>query len=317
MKIAFLGNFSVPYCSEVQYARELESLGHTVYRLQETRTSGEDVERAALQCDVFVWVHSHGFETPGKPMIEVLDTLRAAGVPSVAYHLDLYMPLERWKEYENSPYFKVDHFFTVDKLMADWLNQNTQTKGHFLPAGIFSKQCYMADYAPELASDVVFMGSKGYHPEWDYRPRLIDWLSRTFVRFSHWGGDGRGLAREDMMNRVYSSSRVAIGDSLCIGFNYPFYQSDRLFNICGAGALAITPYIQGIEELYEINREIVTYQFGNFDELKLKIDYYLANPAERNDIRIRGYLRTKRNHTYLTRWKTILETVEAEASVAA
>ena len=86
----------------------------------------------------------------------------------------------------DSPYFKVDHFFTVDKLMADWLNQNTETKGSFLPASIFSKQCYIADYASEFASEVVFMGSKGYHREWDYRPRLIDWISQSYgSRFAH------------------------------------------------------------------------------------------------------------------------------------
>jgi hypothetical protein len=311
MKISFLGNFSVSYCSEVQYASEMETLGHTVDRLQESRVSGQDVLRAALQSDVFVWVHSHGSETPGKPMDEVLLELRDHGIPTVAFHLDLYMPLARWKEYENSPYFKVEHFFTVDKLMADWLNENTETKGHFLPAGAFSKQCYLADYDPSLASDVVFIGSKGYHSEWSYRPTLINWLGQTYGgRFAHWGGDGRGLAREDKMNLVYGASRIAIGDTLCVGFDYPYYQSDRLFNICAAGALAITPYITGLEDLYVIDREVVTYEFGNWDQLRSKIDYYLANPAERNDIRIAGYLRTKQDHTYLRRWETILETVK-------
>jgi hypothetical protein len=311
LKIAFLGNFSVSYCSEVQYSHELETLGHSVNRIQETRVSGEDVERMALTSDVFVWVHSHGFQTPGKPMADVLARLRQAGIPSVAYHLDLYMPLgDRWREYQHDAYFKVEHFFTVDKLMADWLNEHTETKGHFLPAGVFSRQCYMADYAPELASDVVFIGSKSYHREWDYRPRLIDWLSQTYgSRFAHWGGDGKGLAREAKMNRVYSSSRVAIGDSLCIGFNYPFYQSDRLFNICGAGALAITPYIQGIEDVFDIDKEIVTYEFENFAALRRKIDYYLEHDDEREAIRRAGHERTKRDHTYKKRWETILATV--------
>lgn len=311
MVIAFLGNFSVTYCSEVQYKRELEKLGHTVISLQETQVSGEQIEQEALLSDVFVWVHSHGFVTRGKPMVDVLAELKARGIPTVAYHLDLYMPIQRWKEYETSTYFQVDHFFTVDKLMADWLNDNTNTKGHFLPAGIFSEQCHMADYDSDLASDVVFMGSRGYHSEWPYRPQLIDWLYQTYgSRFAQWGGDGRGLAREEKMNAVYASAKVAIGDSLCVGFDYPYYQSDRLFNICGTGGFAITPYIKGIEDLYEVDKEVVTYTFGNFDQLREKIDYYLAHPAERHDIRIAGYLRTKRDHTYMNRWETILNEIK-------
>jgi hypothetical protein len=45
------------------------------------------------------------------------------------------------------------------------------------------------------------------------------------------GGDGLGLARQDKMNRVYAVSRIAIGDSLCPGFGYPYYLSDRTFNM--------------------------------------------------------------------------------------
>ena len=310
--ICFVGNFALPYCSESQYKIELESLGYNVTCIQEDATTSDQVLDAALVSDAFFWVHSHHMSIPGSISMEiVLQKLREAGVPSFAYHLDLYMPLERWREYEDAPYFKVDHFFTVDKLMADWFNENTPTKGHFLLPGAFSGQNYIEDYSQTFAGDVAFIGNKGYHPEWPWRPQLIDWLRNTYQeQFTHWGGDGKALVREKKFNDVCASTKVIVGDTLCVGFDYPNYFSERLFNITGAGGFIIHPYIKGIEEAFEIGKEIETFHFGDFDELRGKIDYYLAHPKERNDIRLAGYLRTIKEHTYQHRLETIIKTLD-------
>ena len=50
-----------------------------------------------------------------------------------------------------------------------------------------------------------------------------------------------------------------------------------------------------------------SYEHGNLKDLKQKIDYYLTHDDEREAIRLRGHERTKRDHTYVNRWKTILE----------
>lgn len=313
--ISFCGNFTLPYCSESQYKVELESLGHTVIPLQEGGVPTDVILETALKSDVFFWVHSHNNDMPGSiSMDTVLEKLREAGIPSMAYHLDLYMPLERWREYEGATYFKVDHFFTVDKLMADWFNANTLTKGHYLLAGAFSGQNHFADYDQTFASDTAFIGSKGYHPEWQWRPQLIEWLRQTYeAQFAHWGGDGRMLVREENLNKVCASTKVIVGDTLCMNFDYPYYWSERLYNVVGAGGFIIHPYIKGLEDSFVLGKELITYNYGDFDGLKEKIDYYIAHPAERNDIRIAGYLRVKREHLYRHRMQKILETVEKQA----
>jgi len=309
-----LGNFSVPYCSEVQYKTELESLGYKVVPLQEGAVTSERVLEEALKCDAFFWIHSHHCDTSGSiSMDTVLRKLREAGIPSFAFHLDLYMGLERWKEYENATYFKVDHFFTVDKLMADWFNENTPTKGHYLLPGAFSGQNYIEDYDPKFASDVCFVGSRGYHPEWTWRPQVIDFLRNTYEEnFNHWGGDGRALVREQKFNKVCSSAKVIVGDTLCLNFDYPYYFSERLYNVIGAGGFIIHPKIKGIEESFELGKELVTYDYGDLAGLKQKIEYYINNPKERNDIRIAGYERVKKEHLYKHRMQTIIKTLEEQ-----
>ena len=187
--IVFLGNFRFDFSSETHHVKSLESLGHSVVKLQENRVSSQDVYHAASKSDLFIWVHTHGWKTPGSfPMEKVLERLRAKGIPSMTYHLDLWLGLERQKDLDSDPIYKnIDHFFTVDSKMADWFNENTSVKGHYLSAGVYDKECFYTPATKRL--DVIFVGSKGYHPEWPYRPKLINWLRDTYSRnFRHYGG---------------------------------------------------------------------------------------------------------------------------------
>ncbi len=308
LNIVFYGNFSIDYCSEVHYSKTLKAMGHNVIELQENQVKTEVVLEKAIDADLFIWVHSHGFINPGiVSMAYVLNILKKNKVPTVAYHLDLYMPLERWQEYENSDYMKIEHFFTVDKLMADWLNENTEVKGHYLQAGVFDQECRIAEMPKEI--DVLFVGSKGYHHEWPYRPQLIDWLTSNYRGFKHWGGDGAGTVRGQELNRLYGYSKVVVGDTLCPNFNYPYYWSDRVYETLGRGGFIIHPYIKGMDEHFEDGKHLVFYEYGDFEQLKKLIDYYMEHDTEREAIRLSGHKHVKENHTYKNRWETIIKEV--------
>jgi len=311
--IVFLGNFEVSYSSENHHANSLESLGHTVIKLQERKARTERILDKALQSDLFIWVHTHGWETSGNiSMDEVLNQLKSSNIPTMTYHLDLWFGLERQKDLEKDNFYKtIGHFFTVDKLMADWFNENTKVKGHFLPAGVYDKECYMhKTYNPDqFKYDVIFVGSKRYHHEHKYRSDLIDFLRDTYKdRFLHVGGDGdTGTVRGEALNKIYSQSKIAVGDSLNINFNYPYYTSDRLFESTGRGGFTIYPRIKGLEDYFEDGKEIVFYEHGNLNDLKIKINNYLVNDTERESIRLNGHERTKKEHTYVHRWTSILK----------
>lgn len=310
-KITFLGNFSVDYSSESHHAKTLESLGHEVIRFQEGQDNSEKIYRSALKSNLFIWIHTHGWTTPGRlPMIKVLNNLKRTKTITMTYHLDLWFGLSRQNDLRRDAFYKsIGHFFTVDKLMADWFNKNTKVKGHFIPAGVYDKECYIhKDYNKDrFKYDVIFVGSKGYHQEYQFRPQLIDFLRATYKdRFLHVGGDGdTGTIRGDALNLIYAKSKVAVGDSLNLNFNYPYYTSDRLFESTGRGGFTIYPKIIGLENYFN-DDEIVWYEHGNFDDLKSKIDYYLKHDKERENIRIAGHERTKKDHTYIQRWKNIL-----------
>lgn len=311
-KIAFLGNFRVDYTSETHHAKTLESLGHKVIRLQESEVDTKLVYDVAAKSDLFVWVHTHGWVTSGKyDMQEVLIRLKRNKVPTMTYHLDLWFGLNRQKDLNKYPVYKyIDHFFTVDRQMADWFNKNTEVKGHYLPAGVFDQECY---YEPQrLINEVIFVGSRMYHEEWSYRPKLIQWLEKTYrSNFKHYGsGSTIKSIRGYKLNNLYSSTKVVVGDSLCLNYNYPDYWSDRIYETLGRGGFLIHPLIPGLEKEFKDKEHVVFYKYNDFKQLKSLIDYYLSHDEEREKIRKQGHEFVKNNYTYKHRWMHILKELD-------
>lgn len=311
MKVAFLGNFRAPYCSENDYLWTMrERLGFEVVTLQETEASADEVLAVASECDVYFWVHTHGWATPGRPMRDVLAELRIRGIPSFAYHLDLYMGIGRWREYQSHDYLLVDHFFTVDKLMADWLNEHTGTRGHFVRAGVVERDCRLEEL--EKTHEVIFVGSYRYHREWPYRPRLIDFLKRTYgARFEHWGPQGRGLVRGEALNELYASTKVVVGDTLCPRFRYPYYTSDRPYETLGRGGFLVHPWIEGMGEELRDREHLAYYDFNDWAGLKKTIDWFIEHEDVRETIRRAGHEKVKADCTYTDRLRKIFEILAA------
>lgn len=317
MTITFVGNFQVDYSSETHHKKTLESLGHTVIPMQEGIVSTNQIFEQARKSDLLIWIHTHGWTT--KPLkltvSQLFERLKELNIPTITYHLDLWFGIQRQKDLDEDPFYKqIGHFFTVDKLMADWFNENTNVKGHYLQAGVFDQECVMMKALPEgeYYTDVAFVGSKGYHPEWEYRPQLIDWLRYTYGdKFLHVGGDGQtGTIRGLKLNQLYGDIKVSIGDTLCLNFDYPYYWSDRVYETLGRGGFLIHPYIKGMEDHFENRKHLVFYNYGDFSDLKAKIDYYIENESEREEIRKAGHEHVKANHTYKNRWESILQTLE-------
>jgi spore maturation protein CgeB len=78
----------------------------------------------------------------------------------------------------------------------------------------------------------------------------------------------------------------------------------RLFEAAGCGAFQIADWKPGLAEFFEPEREVVT--FRSREELRDKVDYYLAHPEERQAISDRAYARAHREHTYEIRLQRML-----------
>ncbi len=107
---------------------------------------------------------------------------------------------------------------------------------------------------------------------------------------------------EEVKARAFGSAKIVINTLQCAeieGVNC------TLFEAAGCGAFQIADWKPSLPELFEPEREIVTFRTRR--ELKEKVDYYLARPQERREIAARACARAHRDHTYEKRLARMFE----------
>jgi hypothetical protein len=89
-----------------------------------------------------------------------------------------------------------------------------------------------------------------------------------------------------------------------------FYQlKGRLFQGVASGAMALNEYCPELEELFEIGKEIVTFEYGDIDDVRQKLAWFLSHEAERKKIAQAGYERARKQHTFIERLKRIFDLI--------
>lgn len=159
--------------------------------------------------------------------------------------------------------------------------------------------------------DVLFTGT-GYSFAGDERQYTIDYLkTRDDVRFvggadrftgnlGIWAKLKRELARLQKSRKVRGVEylrlirQAKIGISVNATHQVPKYSSDRLMHYTGMGTFTLAHESAGIRELFA-DDELIT--FKNPSELAERIDYYLQNEREREEVAQRAQQRVLANYT--------------------
>ena len=305
VRIGFIGNFTVPYTTECERKWSFEKLGHTVVSFQENKTTARQLLDAMPNLDMLLYSHTHdpAYVIPG--LRDVFEAYKRAGVPTVSAHLDRWAWLDRVKDVGVEATWFTEHIFMADcSPEAVDLYDGLGLNWHYLKPGVVEKDCYLADPDHDrFPHDIVFTGSKGYHREYSFRPKLVDWLHRTYgERFGHYGGDGIRTLRQHDLNVALASAKIVVGDS-CFG-GRPNYVSDRYYETRGRGGFLLHPDVDGVD-----NIGVGHYDGCDLDSLGEAIDYWLTHDAEREVMRIDGFEHVKQHETYTQRATQILATV--------
>jgi SAM-dependent methyltransferase len=326
MKIAYVGNFTQTHCTEVHLAKTLEMLGHEVVRLQEDDLKPDWTILVPEDTDMFLYTRTWGKYVT----LEDLQILKNRHIPTVSYHLDLYIGLARKYLHGNNDintvlqtdaFWQCDYVFSPDgDPQSQEVFKRNGVHHYYMKPGVFEPECYMAEpvLKEEEKLDVLFVGGGDRvgsphiygHPEWNYRNELITWLYDTYnEKFTKFGHPQRTIRNEEL-NQLYADTKVTVGDSVCLrSYTQTYYWSDRVYETIGRGGFLIHPYIKGLEEEFTDDETIVFYEYGNWDQLKAKIDFYLANDILREKIRKAGQKFVKENCTYTHRMKAMLDVV--------
>lgn len=306
MTIAVCGNHQVVYCTESELVWTLRQMGHAVLPLQENQTPTHVMWAACAsqKVQLFVYVHTHGWKTPGQLSFDqLLYRLREHGIKTASFHLDRYWGLRHHDQREarigQHPFWKTDTVFTADgghqsEFAARGVNHQ------WLPPGVAARHCWRGKVRPEFAYDVVFVGSRKYHPEYPFRTTLVDWLQRIYgTRFRRFNGDVGGVIREARLNDLYASAKVVVGDSCFAGS--PYYWSDRVPETLGRGGFLIHPTTPGLAI-----DGLVGFRPGKLAELRQQIEHYLAHAEERHACSEKAMRAILSEHTYTHRMQTLL-----------
>jgi hypothetical protein len=113
-----------------------------------------------------------------------------------------------------------------------------------------------------------------------------------------------GVLSDTELIKMFSLSKINLGFSSCgethLGDERILQVRLRDFEVPMSGGFYMVEYMEELEEFFDIGREIVCYE--NRDDLADKIKYYLAHDGEREEIRLRGYERCLRDHTWHKRF---------------
>lgn len=268
----------------------------------------EDCETAGRQADMFLWQRTWDIDAAGGH--RTLAALAIAGIPTVSFHLDLYIGLEREAQLATDPFWRTSLVVTADG------GHDTQFAAYdinhrWLPPAIAEEECVIGRPARRrFPHPIVFVGSHPYpHPAWrPYRDKLISTLKNRYRSdFRVWPDRGRPIRGKDLAT-LYASAAVVIGDS-CLAGLVPLYWSDRTPECLGRGGFLIHPEIEGMGDWYRPGHDFTTYPVGDFDGLCDQIDHYLGHPDERAAIANRGRATVLGRDTYRHRMTAVLDMV--------
>jgi len=309
MKILFVGNFDPIHSTETHLAKTLRLMGHEVTEAQEVgphATTAEQVIVELYKHALLIWIRT----PPGLKgdCIAMLETAKKLGIPTVAYHLDLFAPIARKTDVDTEPWWRCEYVITADGGSDDFWKEHGINHRWAAP-GVYKPECYLAE-STGFKHEVVFTGQRNYHPEYPYRAQLVDWLEETYgSEFRRFPMPGEAAVRNEALNQLYADTKVVVGDSLVMNFTHERYWSDRLNEVLGRGGFMIFPRIVGLEDHVIEDKEIILYTLGDFAELKSKIDHYLTHDDEREEIRLAGHKRILKDGTYHNRMTEMLSII--------
>lgn len=322
LRIAYIGNFEPEYSTENDVRKAFEHLGHQVIKIQEDKTSWAHTREIALNTDMLLWTTTWEEENGGQPLKESLETLRMCalkGIPTAAYHLDVFFGSDRGtRRWLVNPMFFVRYLFTASAdHQAEW---DKMGANHiWLRPGIRHDAAHFGTFRDEYACDVAFLGSNGigYHESaWPYRRQLIlaleDMCQRNGWKWRNPGGEldkpnAGKVERNEDRNDFYASAKVTVGDSLCLLKEKSNYCSDRVYEATGCGGYLIMPKLDFVNRDFE--GYLPMYDWGNFEQLEQIIKNSLESDETRQKVKDICQKITAANHTYVNRAESILQTV--------
>jgi hypothetical protein len=299
-RIIYIGDFRASFSTENYIAWAFQELGYDVTCIQEGSLYIGSVE--SMVSEVKAIDPDFVLFSKGRPRGNTeafIEHLKKHGIKTCVWLFDLYFDLpgdRKYKLLRKEAPFNCEYIVSTDggheKEFAD-----AGIKHRTVRQGIYEKEAILYERPKDI--NVLFVGGDYFKNRKTLFDSLKAWYGKGFVLIGNTPDNQvRGLA----LNELYASSKVVVGDSQ----PSPRYWSNRIYETLGRGGFLIHPYVEGLEEEFEIGKHLVTFPRGDFAKLKELIDYYLEHDEEREQIRKAGFEHIKKHYTYKERCKELI-----------
>jgi spore maturation protein CgeB len=216
---------------------------------------------------------------------------------------------------------RVDRFRAAGVASAEWLPEGMEPSIYeYHTVSQTDREVFRCDIAlvGKLESD-----NPAYMERWKLVRRIVDegfdikwWGPRlqrkigTFVLGLLLSKVSRAYGGRFVWNETYAKA-VHLSKIFIARDAYPHIRlsmSSRAFTAMGLGAFYLTFPTDGIEEMFEPDKELVL--FRSSDEMVDKIRYYLEHDEERERIAAAAQARVLAEHTYEHRFRHMLEVIQ-------
>lgn len=150
--------------------------------------------------------------------------------------------------------------------------------------------------------DISFIGSFRAN-----REQYINEIKKSNFSIHLFGESGGKFVSNEGMLKIYEASRINLNFSMNYT-NTKLAIKARIFEVCLSGGFLLTEYFPGIEDYFEIDREIVC--FTNSQEMLEKIEYYLNHDDERRKIAKAGWERANREYSAFRILSRVFQEIE-------
>lgn len=221
-----------------------------------------------------------------------------------------------------------DDVFTLEYTCVSFYQELGCKRVHYLPLGV-DAEVFRPRYAHLIERrDICFVGS-GYWNRVYFFDKLAPYLSKKDFHINGIWWDRlssfRLLERQIELNKWMEPEETATyysGSKLVINLHRSYDDESfnknsrkikavspnpRTFEISACGVLQITDIRDDLSRFYTPGLEIVTY--GSAEELKEKLEYYLAHEEESKQIAYRALRRTMREHTFTSRIEQMFNSI--------
>ncbi|SFS66425.1 CgeB family protein [Marininema halotolerans] len=260
---------------------------------------------------------------------EVIISLRGALTPQEVMHfrkMGIYMGLWivddpyllKLHQRQVVPY----HFMVTQEASCVSFYRKRKKACFYLPLGVNEKTYRPLQVAPHYRSDICFVGSA-----LPARIKTIDTIAsflqgKKFILVGRWWERLKNYHRlkHGIINQTipptetakyYNGANIVLnihrtkndvrGNPYGMPANTP---NNRTFDIAACRSFQLVSHRRDLHRFLKVGHEVVSYK--GLVELKQKVHYYLKHPAKREQIAIRAYRRTLRDHTYTRKMRGFL-----------